>query len=144
MILIWKIISKFGFNFKLIKNFSSSHNALKTALYDFQFLKKGKLCRLQHIVCQYNTKKGIISEHLHTRRAATLFDVSHMGNIKLREKESEFYWIFTLWDIKELRSNDGLLSAITKEDGGIVNNKIITNLEEHISEIVNEAWQHKD
>src|ERR1700682_2236070 len=33
---------------------------------------------------QYTT--GVLREHLHTRRAAGLFDVSHMGQIALRAK----------------------------------------------------------
>src|SRR5262252_6580597 len=33
---------------------------------------------------------GIIKEHLHTRAAAGLFDVSHMGQVALRAKSGRF------------------------------------------------------
>ena len=37
---------------------------------------------------QYAT--GVLKEHLHTRAAAGLFDVSHMGQIVLRAKSTAF------------------------------------------------------
>lgn len=58
----------------------SSDNLLKTALYDVHLKQGGRMVGFggYALPVQY---AGIVAEHLHTRQNASLFDVSHMGQI---------------------------------------------------------------
>lgn len=144
--MISRLIAQSSIIYKPFMNFSSSQKVLKTPLYDFHVAKEGKIVTFAgyYLPVQYKNG-GIIPEHHHTRKSATLFDVSHMGNIKIYGNDRiKFIESFTIGDIKELPSNHAVLSAITKEDGGIVDDTIITNMGEHISMIVNGACKHKD
>ena len=46
-------------------------------------------CRSPATRCRCNIPAGVLKEHLHTRSAAGLFDVSHMGQIVLRPKSGK-------------------------------------------------------
>jgi aminomethyltransferase len=77
---------------------------------------------------QYPT--GIVAEHLHTREAAGLFDVSHMGQATLtgRDHASVAGAIEKLVpaDILGLEPGQIRYSQITNPDGGIVDDLMIT------------------
>jgi aminomethyltransferase len=88
---------------------------------------------------------GIIKEHNHTREVASMFDVSHMGNIRLYgDLRNEFLERITVADVKELKKGHAVLSLIMNKNGGIEDDCIITNMGDYISIIVNGACKHKD
>src|SRR6202047_2468969 len=63
------------------------HTPLKTTpLHALHVARGGKMVPFagDDMPVQYAT--GVLREHLHTREAAGLFDVSHMGQIALRAK----------------------------------------------------------
>ena len=70
---------------------------------------------------------GIIKEHLHTRQAAGLFDVSHMGQV-LIEGEGSAAMLESLVpvDVDALAINQQTYALFTNDDGGVLDDLIIT------------------
>ena len=81
---------------------------------------------------QYKNQ-GILKEHHYTRNACTLFDVSHMGNIKLYgERRYDFIERMAVADVRELKKGNAILSVLMNKDGGVVDDTIITNMGDHM------------
>jgi aminomethyltransferase len=74
---------------------------------------------------------GIIREHLHTRAAAGLFDVSHMGQV-LIEGEGAAAMLEKLVpvDVQGLGINRQTYALFTNEEGGVLDDLIITRWDE--------------
>jgi aminomethyltransferase len=72
---------------------------------------------------------GILKENRHTRTSASLFDVSHLGVIKVSGDLSEtFLEKVTLTDIKKLPPERTTVNLLLNKQDGIVDDFIITNL----------------
>lgn len=85
---------------------------------------------------------GVLREHVHTRSAgcASLFDVSHMGQIKWFGKDAvKFIEKVVVGDIASLKPGEAKLSLIVNEHGTIVDDTVITNAGDHIYMVVNGA-----
>ena len=79
-------------------------------------------------------------EHLHTRApsSASLFDVSHMGQIRWHGKDAvKFIEEMVVGDIASLKEGQAKLSLIMNEDGGIVDDTVIANAGSFIYMVVN-------
>lgn len=58
---------------------ASSLNSKKTSLYDFHILNGGKMVNFaDYLLPVQYSDLGIAASHLHTRKSASIFDVSHM------------------------------------------------------------------
>ncbi len=76
---------------------------------------------------------GIIEEHNHCRESSSVFDVSHMGQIKIHGKDRvEFIESLCVGDIRELKQGSATLSLLTNQNGGINDDTIITNMNDHL------------
>jgi aminomethyltransferase len=92
---------------------------------------------------------GVMKEHLHTRSAAGLFDVSHMGQVILRPKGSyeatalafEALMPVDVLGVKPGRQRYGLF---TNETGGILDDLMFANRGHHIFVVVNAACKVQD
>ncbi|HVR54504.1 MAG TPA: glycine cleavage system aminomethyltransferase GcvT [Pseudorhodoferax sp.] len=89
--------------------------------------------------------KGLMAEHLHVRAAAGLFDVSHMGQLRLEGADAAAAFE-TLVPVDVLglgidRQRYGLLLA---DDGGILDDLMFVNRGEHLFVIVNGACKVAD
>lgn len=63
----------------LRKYSSNSENVEKTSLYDFHLKHGGKMVPFAgYLLPVQYAADGIVASHLHTRKHASLFDVSHM------------------------------------------------------------------
>lgn len=92
-------------------------------------------------------KAGIIAEHLHTRSGAALFDVSHMGQAVLRgDKDDVAQALETLvcGDIRNLPVGKLRYTMLTTEDGGIIDDLIVTNHANHLHLVVNASRKDVD
>src|SRR5580704_7647732 len=58
----------------------------RTPLYDLHVELGARMVPFAGYAMPVQFRDGIIKEHLHTRQAAGLFDVSHMGQIALRPR----------------------------------------------------------
>ena len=93
--------------------------------------------------------EGVLKEHLHTRAAAGLFDVSHMGQVILRPKAGmddlklafEALMPVDVLGLAEGRQRYGLF---TDESGGILDDLMFTNRGDHLYVVVNAACKAAD
>ena len=71
---------------------------------------------------------GVMKEHLWCRQDgnASLFDVSHMGQIRWSGKDRvEFLENILRGNISGLKEGEGCLSLVTNEKGGIIDDMVI-------------------
>ncbi|OMJ96133.1 hypothetical protein SteCoe_310 [Stentor coeruleus] len=88
---------------------------------------------------------GGMAEHKHVRSHAGLFDVSHMGVLKITGSDRiSFLNSIVVADINTLKPGQATLSLIMNEKGGIVDDTIITNYTDHISMVINAGCKDKD
>jgi aminomethyltransferase len=97
---------------------------------------------------QYPT--GILKEHLHTRAAAGLFDVSHMGQIALRPRSGDVAAAARALerlvpaDIAGLPVGRQRYGFFTNEAGGILDDLMVANRGDHLLVVVNAARKAVD
>jgi aminomethyltransferase len=90
--------------------------------------------------------RGILVEHEAVRRRAGLFDVSHMGQISFAGPEAEAFLRCLLPnDVARLEDGGMLYSMLCREDGGVLDDLIVTRLgPESYLAVVNGATAAKD
>jgi aminomethyltransferase len=75
---------------------------------------------------------GIIIEHLHVRQKAGIFDISHMGRIRIRGKNSSiFLQKLTSNDIQKLYKGKAQYSLILSPQGTILDDVILYMIDEN-------------
>lgn len=88
---------------------------------------------------------GIVSEHLTVRQSAGLFDVSHMGQIKISGSGAEsFLNYITVNDVSSLNIGQAQYTAICLESGGIIDDLILYKFADHYMAVTNAANHKKD
>ncbi|UEM04204.1 glycine cleavage system aminomethyltransferase GcvT [Skermanella rosea] len=88
---------------------------------------------------------GILKEHLHTRSAAGLFDVSHMGQVRLiGEGAAAALETLVPGDVQALGQGRMRYSLFTNEQGGILDDLMITNMGDHLFLVVNASCKEAD
>jgi aminomethyltransferase len=88
---------------------------------------------------------GILKEHLHTRDAAGLFDVSHMGQIRLHgENRAEALESLVPGDIRGLGLSRMRYTLLLDERGGILDDLMVTNMGDHLFLVVNASCKEAD
>lgn len=89
--------------------------------------------------------EGIVESCLHTRASASLFDTSHMGQLRLYGKDrASFLERLTVGDIKGMEAAEARLTLFTNDKGGIVDDSIVTVQENYIQLVVNAGCKEKD
>lgn len=128
------------------RRFMGTGNELKTVLYPLHEQLGGKIVPFAGYLLPVQFEgAGVLKEHEHTRTKAGLFDVSHMGQIHWYGKDAAaFLEKIVVSDIKGLKTGESTLSLIMQEDGGIVDDTIITNAGDFIYMVVNGACKWKD
>jgi len=97
---------------------------------------------------QYAT--GVLREHLHTRNAAGLFDVSHMGQIALRPKSGKVEDAalalerLVPQDILGVAPGRQRYAQFTNNTGGILDDLMVANFGSHLFLVVNAACKAED
>ncbi|HYD30946.1 MAG TPA: glycine cleavage system aminomethyltransferase GcvT, partial [Azospirillaceae bacterium] len=88
---------------------------------------------------------GILTEHRHTREKAGLFDVSHMGQVRLTG-EGRVLALESLvpGDIAALKPGRMRYTLFTNEAGGILDDLMVTNRGDHLFLVVNASRKHED
>ena len=96
-----------------------------------------------HMPVQY--AHGIIHEHQHTRAAAGLFDVSHMGQVRISgEGAARAMESLAPMDIADLAVGHMRYGAFTDESGGVLDDFMIANTGHHLLVVVNAACKEDD
>jgi aminomethyltransferase len=117
-----------------------------TQFHDYHIEAGGKMVSFAGYSMPINYTGGIMEEHLHTREAAGLFDVSHMGQVIIRGAEAaeQLEKLMPL-DLQQLPINNMVYSTLINEQGGILDDLIITRWDEKtFFVVVNAACKAQD
>ena len=89
---------------------------------------------------------GVIAEHLATREHSGLFDVSHMGEIYVEGEDAiKFVDKLTTNDVTKLVDGQAHYSALTREDGTVVDDLLVYRFDEgKLLLVVNAGTTEKD
>lgn len=116
---------------------------LRTPLYDMHVQFGGRMVEFAgwEMPVQF---RGIIEEHNHTRTACSAFDVSHMGRLTLRGKDCEqFLDSLCTRNLKNAEVGRSYYSHICREDGGILDDVIVSRFEDHWGIVCNASNRDK-
>ncbi len=92
---------------------------------------------------QYPT--GIREEHRAVREAAGLFDVSHMGELRIRGPDAlALVQHLTVNDASGLEEGQAQYSALCRADGGVLDDLLVYRMPDHFMLVVNAANRAKD
>ena len=118
----------------------------KTALYNFHKNSGAKFVPFAGYEMPIQYKDGIVKEHINTRQSAGFFDVSHMGQFFVsggRSTELSLEKIIPL-DFKEIKMNQSKYSFLINDEGGVIDDLIITRVENGFNIILNAACKDND
>ena len=130
-----------------IKRFSSTLKLTPLSIYNRDVLK-GRMVPFADYLMPVEFKEksgGGMAEHKHVRSHAGLFDVSHMGVLKITgANRNSFLSKLVVADVASLKPGQAVYSLIMNHKGGVVDDTIITSFEDHISMVVNAGCKDKD
>lgn len=117
----------------------------RTPLYALHVELGAKLVPFAGYEMPVQYKDGILTEHLHTRAAAGLFDVSHMGQMTVMgidpAKAAER---LVPGDLLALAPGRTRYTMLTTADGGIYDDLMITRREHDLFVVFNAACKEQD
>jgi aminomethyltransferase len=89
---------------------------------------------------------SIMEATKHVRTAASIFDVSHMLGSSIRGKDAiAFTESLVVGDIASLKQGTGTLSLVTNDEGGIIDDTVVTKVtDEDIYIVLNGGCSEKD
>jgi len=89
--------------------------------------------------------QGILGEHQHCRAQAGLFDVSHMGQVKLTGPDvAKALEALVPGDLQALKPGEMRYTLFTNARGGILDDLIVTHAGDHLFVVVNAACKLQD
>ncbi len=117
----------------------------KTALFDIHVAAGAKMVPFAGYQMPVQYPLGVKKEHLHTRNAAGLFDVSHMGQLRLKgEGAAAALEALVPVDIIDLPSQKQRYAFFTNDVGGIMDDLMVANFGDHLFVVVNAACKEQD
>ena len=121
-----------------------------TPLHALHVARGGKMVPFAGYAMPVQYPAGVLREHQHTRSAAGLFDVSHMGQLALRPKsgrvEDAALALERLvpQDIVAVGPGRQRYAQFTNKDGGILDDLMVANFGDHLFVVVNAACKAED
>jgi aminomethyltransferase len=122
----------------------------RTPLYDLHVSLGGKMVPFAGYDMPVQYPAGVLKEHLHTRNAAGLFDVSHMGQIALRPKSGKVEDAaralerLVPQDIMAIAPGRQRYAQFTNAEGGILDDLMVASFGDHLFLVVNAACKAED
>ncbi len=124
---------------------TATEQLAKTPLYDLHLELGGKMVPFAGYSMPVQYPAGVKKEHLHTREHAGLFDVSHMGQVRLKgEGAAAALEKLVPVDIVDLPAGKQRYALFTNNDGGIMDDLMVSNLGDHLFVVVNAACKEQD
>jgi aminomethyltransferase len=118
---------------------------LRTPLHALHLSLGGKMVPFAGYDMPVQYPTGIMAEHLHTRGEAGLFDVSHMGQVRLEGAQAAAALEgLVVGDITALRPGRMRYTLFTNDSGGILDDLMVTNAGDHLFLVVNAARKGHD
>jgi aminomethyltransferase len=122
----------------------------RTPLYALHVARGGRMVPFAGYEMPVQYATGVLREHLHTRSAAGLFDVSHMGQIALRAKSGKVEDAalalerLVPQDILSVAQGRQRYAQFTNAAGGILDDLMVANFGKHLFLVVNAACKAED
>ena len=117
----------------------------KTPLYDLHLQHGARFTDFAGYAMPLQYGRGIIAEHLHVRNNAGLFDVSHMGQLRLSGNNAEqALERLVTGDISTLGAYRQCYTLLTNEQGGIIDDLMVTRATDGLFLVVNAACRDTD
>ena len=117
----------------------------QTALYELHQSLGARIVPFAGYHMPLNYPPGIIKEHRHTRTSASLFDVSHMGQIRIHGAGAiETLESLMPIDLSTMEPGQQRYNFLTNSNGGIVDDLMISRFDDYWQLIVNAANKMKD
>ena len=106
----------------------SSEPLLKTPLHDLHVELGARMVPFAGYSMPVQYPQGLMAEHLHTRAAAGLFDVSHMGQLRLvgRDAAAALEGLIPV-DVIDLPAGKQRYGLLLNDDGGIMDDLMFFN-----------------
>ena len=128
---------------------SSAAALRRTPLYELHRARGAKMVPFAGYEMPVQYPAGIIAEHLHTRAQAGLFDVSHMGQIRLRGAEAaRALEALVPGDLQALMPRQMRYTLLLNDRGGILDDLMATRVPEEAGDglmlVVNAACKEAD
>ncbi|MDX1580920.1 MAG: glycine cleavage system aminomethyltransferase GcvT [Alphaproteobacteria bacterium] len=124
---------------------SDTDTLKKTPLFDLHQELGGELVEFAGYAMPVRYPAGIMAEHKSCRTAAALFDVSHMGQVRLSGKHiAEDIEALVPGDIQALKPGRMRYTLLTNDMGGVRDDLIITNAGDHLFAVLNAACKAQD
>ena len=118
----------------------------RTPLYSFHVEAGAKMVPFAGYQMPVNYPQGIIKEHLHTRSQAGLFDVSHMGQIRVKGTNAaqQLERLMPV-DIAGLNPGEQRYGLLLNESGGVLDDLMVARWDEdEFILVVNAACKDND
>jgi len=121
----------------------------KTPLYDLHVELGAKMVPFAGYEMPVQFPAGVMKEHLQTRAAAGLFDVSHMGQVIVRSAQGYDAAALALEtlvpvDLASLPEGRQRYGFFTNDQGGILDDLMLANRGDHLFVVVNAACKAAD
>ncbi len=118
---------------------------LETPLHDLHVRLGAKMVPFAGYSMPVQYPLGVMKEHVHTREKAGLFDVSHMGQVKVvGNGAAAALEALIPVDIVDLPLDRQRYGMFTNADGGIMDDLMLANRGDHIFIVVNAACKSAD
>ncbi len=130
-----------------------SQPARRTPLHDLHLELGAKMVSFAGYEMPVQYPSGILTEHLHTRKAVGLFDVSHMGQVRLWADSyaatAEAMERLCPADLRDLKAWRQRYSFFTNGEGGILDDLMMTRVSDsphgdHLFMVVNAGCKAQD
>lgn len=123
----------------------STENLLTTPLNSLHRELSAKMVPFAGYDMPVQYPMGVLKEHLHVRSAAGLFDVSHMGQIRVRGPNVALELEKLMpQDVLGLPLNRQRYGLLTNDSGGILDDLMFANCGDYVLLIVNAACKNQD
>ncbi len=118
----------------------------KTPLHAVHMDLKAKMAEFAGYDMPIQYSEGVMAEHNWTRESCGLFDVSHMGQITIEgEGVTEFLEKLTPSSLSVLKNNKAKYTVLTNEEGGMVDDLVVTRLsDDKFFAVINASCKDKD
>ncbi|MFG6584392.1 glycine cleavage system aminomethyltransferase GcvT [Sulfitobacter sp. 1A12779] len=122
----------------------------QTALHDLHVELGAKMVPFAGYSMPVQYPLGVMKEHLHTRAAAGLFDVSHMGQVVVRAKSGSYEDAALAMeqlvpvDVLGLGEMRQRYAMFTDPNGGILDDLMLANLGDQLFVVVNAGCKDDD
>ncbi|KAK0175735.1 hypothetical protein PV327_009462 [Microctonus hyperodae] len=124
---------------------TNAGDSKKTCLYDIHIENQGKMVNFAGWLLPVQYQEAIAVSHQHTRTYSSLFDVGHMLQTRIWGRDSGKYLeSLTTADLKNLKPNAATLTVFTNDNGGIIDDLIVTKSGEDRYFVVSNASRRNE